>query len=153
MQSKIAAFKISRRSITAAVFSGQTLEYTDTRYLANVPKVALDSIHRDIGWIAENFHPEVAALACAEEDHDQRLRVQTLIESAEQYLLQRGIPIWKVTDAELLATYAVPAVPNKHELRQIARSMWPYLGSQHLSALDAASIGLYVQTERLLANH
>lgn len=153
MHSRLAAFKISRRSVTVAVFSGRTLEYIDTQHLSVLPKIALEGIERFLGWIIENFQPEMAALGVEEDEPDQRVRAQVLTQSAEQYLLQRGIPIWKVTDKELLNAYAVPAVPDKHELRQIARSIWPYLGSQHLPALDAALIGLLIQTERLLANH
>ena len=71
----------------------------------------------------------------------------------ESLLRDRGIPIWKVTDKELLDSFATPALTQKHELRQIARSLWPQVGQEQLLALDAALIGLYVQTERLLSDH
>jgi hypothetical protein len=153
MQSKLAAFKVDRRSITVAVFRGQTLDYIDVQHLSNVPKVAVEAVERFIGWVVENFHPEMAALSVGDEEGDQRLRAQTLTESAEKYLLKQGVPIWKIDDSQLLESYAVPHVANKHELRQIAHSMWPYIGSQHQPALDAALVGLFVQTERLLSDH
>jgi hypothetical protein len=153
MQSKLVAFKVSRRFVTVAVFSGQNLDYVDIQHLSNVPKVAVEALERFVGWVVENFHPEIAALAVDAEETDQQLRAQMLTESAEKYLLQQGVPIWKTTDSQLLESYAVPAVANKHELRQIARSMWPYVGSQHVPALDAALVGLFVQTERILSKH
>ena len=153
MQSKLAAFKVSGRSITVAVFSGQTLDYIDVQHLSNVPKVASEAVERFAGWIIENFHPEMAALSVDEEEKDQQPRAQMLTESVEKYLLKAGVPIWKVNDSQLLESYAVPRVPSKHELRQIARSLWPYVGNQHLPALDAALVGLFVQTERILSDH
>ena len=71
----------------------------------------------------------------------------------EGRLLEQGIPVWKVTDKELLEAYATPALTQKHDLRLIARSLWPHVAKEQLPALDAAIIGLYVQTERLLSHH
>lgn len=71
----------------------------------------------------------------------------------ESLLRQQGIPIWKVADKDLLDSFATPALTQKHELRQIARSLWPQVAQEQLPALDAALIGLYVQTERLLSQH
>jgi len=153
MKSKLAAFKVSRRSISAAVFTGQDLDYLDTQHLPNVPEAAADAVERFVSWIIENFRPEIAALAVVEEGRDRQLRAQMLIESTKKYLLHRGIPIWETSDPQLLESYAVPAVPSKKELRQIARSMWPHIETEHLPALDAALAGLYVQTERLLSPH
>lgn len=151
MRSKLASFKVSRRSITVAIFSGQNLEYVDIQHFTNVAKAATESLERFLGWIVENFHPEIVALAVDEEERG--LRAQELTSAAEKFLLQRGVPIWKVTDSQLLAGYAVPAVPNKHELREIAGSIWPHIESHHVQARDAALVGLFAQTERLLSNH
>ena len=149
MQSKLAAFKIFRRQATVAIFSGRNLDFVDIHHLSNVPKVALETLDRFIGWIVENFHPKIAALATDEEE--DRPRSQLLTAAAERKLLDRGIPIWKVSDTELLQNYAAPALTQKHDLRLIARSIWPYVASQHELAFDAALVGLYVQVERLLS--
>lgn len=153
MKSKIAAFKISRRSISAAVFTGQTLDYVDTQHFSNAPEAAADAVERFLSWIIENFHPELAALATDEEEWDQQSRAQDLTKAAKKHLLRRGIPVWEIADSRLLQSYAIPALTSKKELRQIARSMWPYLGIQNLPALDAALAGLYIQTERILAHN
>jgi|SRR5437762_5692758 len=150
MQPKLAAFKIFRRSATVAIFSGRNLDFVDIHYLSNVPKVAAETLDRFLGWIVENFHPQTAALATDEDERHPR--TQLLTDAAEQKLRDSGIPIWKVSDAQLLESYSIPALTQKHDLRLIARSMWPYVASQHLPALDSALVGLYVQVERLL-NH
>jgi hypothetical protein len=149
MPSKLAAFKIFRRSVTVAVFRERNLDFVDIQHLSNVPQVALETLDRFAGWIVENFHPKAAALAA--EENEDRPRTQMLAEATERKLLERGIPIWKVSDTELLENYAIPRLTQKHELRSIARSMWPYVATQHQAALDAALVGLYIQVERLLS--
>ena len=151
MQTKIAAFKIFSRTATAAIFSGRNLDFIDIQHLSNVPKTAMETLDRFIGWIVENFRPQLAALAMDEdEDHS---RVQELTDAAAQNLLASGVPIWKVSDRQLLEAYSEPALSQKHEFRRIARAMWPYVAEQHVPALDAALVGLYVQVERLLSDH
>jgi len=150
-QSKLAAFKIFRRSATVAIFTGQNLDFVDVRHLSDVPKVATETLERFVDWIIQNFQPESAALAFDEDEG--RPRPKLLTDVAERRLLQLSIPIWKVTDRELLQSYAVPAFTQKQDLRRIARAMWGYVAEQHQPALDVALVGLYVQIERLLSNH
>jgi len=153
MKSKIAAIKVSRRSISGAIFIGQTLDYIDTQQMSNTPDAAAATVARFLSWIVENFRPEIVALAVDEEDQDQQLRAQALTKAAKKYLLRRGIPVWETADSQLLQSYAVPALTTKKDLREIARSMWPHIENEHLSELDAALVGLYVQTERLLSHN
>jgi hypothetical protein len=151
MQSNLAAFKIFRRSATAAIFSARGLEFIDIKHLSNDPAKATEALNRFVAWILENFRPELAALGPDEEDNKPRAAMLTGV--VESLLRNQGIPIWKVSDKELLDSFATPALTQKHELRQIARSLWPQVGTEQLPALDAALIGLYVQTERLLSQH
>ena len=151
MQSKLAAFKIFRRSATAAIFSNRGLEFIDIKHLSNDPAKATETLNRFVGWILDSFHPELSALGTDEED--KKPRTAMLVGAVQNLLRQQGIPIWKVTDKELLDSFATPALTQKHELRQIARSLWPQVTQEQLPALDAALIGLYVQTERLLSDH
>jgi hypothetical protein len=151
MQSKLAAFKIFRRSATAAIFSDRGMEFIDIKHLSNDPAKATEALNRFVGWILENFHPELSALGTDEEDNKPRTAMLTGV--VESLLRRQGIPIWKVTDKELLDSFATPALTQKHELRQIARSLWPQVAQEQIPALDAALIGLYVQTERLLSQY
>lgn len=151
MHSNLAAFKVFRRSATAAIFSNRGLEFIDIKHLSNDPAKATESLNRFVAWILESFRPELSAFGTDEEDKKPRTAMLTGV--VESLLRDRGIPIWKVTDKELLDSFATPALTQKHELRQIARSLWPQVGQEQLPALDAALIGLYVQTERLLSDH
>jgi len=151
MQSRFAAFKIFRRSATAAIFSGRGLEFIDIKHLSNDPAKATEALNRFVGWILENFHPELGALATDEDDNKVRAEILTSI--VESRLREQGIPVWKVTDKELFEAYATPALTQKHDLRSVASSIWPEVAKEQLLALDAALIGLYVQTERLLSQH
>ncbi len=152
MQSRLVAFRIFRRSATVAVLSGRTLEFVDIQHLSNTPKVALETQERFIGWVLENFRPQIVVLATGADEDEDRPRAQMLTQAAEQKLLESGVPVWKVGDPELLESFAIPALTQKHELRAIARSMWPYVAAQHEPALDAALAGLYVQVERILSS-
>lgn len=151
MQSRLAAFKIFRRSATAAIFSDRGLEFIDIKHLSNNPTAASETVNRFVGWILESFRPELVALGSDEQD--SRPRTEMLTGIVESRLREKGIPVWKVADNELLEAYATPALTQKHELRSIARSLWPQVGKEQLPALDAALVGLFVQTERLLSQH
>jgi hypothetical protein len=151
MQSRLAAFKIFRRSATAAIFSDRGLEFIDIKHLSNDPAKATEAVNRFVAWILESFRPELSAVGTDEEDIRPRTTMLTGV--VESLLREQGIPIWKVADKELLDSFATPALTQKHELRQIARSLWPQVAQEQLLALDAALIGLYIQTERLLSDH
>lgn len=149
MQPKLAAFKIFRRLAVLAIFTGQVLDFVEVHHLSNVPKVATETLDRFVGWATENFHIETAVLAADEDEHNPR--IESLTMTAERKLLERGVPVWKVSESQLLESFGIPPLKQKSELRQVAQSLWPYVASQHLPALDAALIGLYVQVERLLS--
>jgi len=151
MHSNLAAFKVFRRSATAAIFSNRGLEYIDLKHLSNNPEKATESLNRFVAWILESFRPELSAFGTDEED--KKLRTAMLTGIVETRLRGAGIPIWKVAEKDLLDSFATPPLTQKHELRQIARSLWPQVSKEQLPALDAALIGLYVQTERLLSQH
>ena len=151
MQSKLAAFKIFRRLATAAIFSERGLEFVDIKHLSNDPAKASETLKHFVGWLLQNFRPELSVLATDEED--KRPRAAMLAAIVEGILLEQGIPVWKVTDQELLNSYASPPLTQKHDLRNIARSLWPQIPKEQLPALDAALAGLFVQTERLLSHH
>jgi hypothetical protein len=152
MHSKIVAFKIARRSASVAVFSGRHLDFLETKHLSNVPDKAGDALRRFVGWVFENFHPQLAALGLDEED--RKPRAALLASGVEKQLLQHGIPVWKVMDSQLLEAYSVPALTRKQELREIGRSMWPQVTPERNQfVVDAALIGLYVQVERLLSKN
>lgn len=151
MQSNLAAFKIFRRSATAAIFSDRGLEYIDLKHLSNDREKATEALNRFVGWILESFRPELSALGTDEEDIRPRTAMLTGV--VDSLIREQGIPIWKVADKDLLDSFATPALTQKHELRQIARSLWPQVAKEQLLALDAALIGLYVQTERVLSHH
>ena len=79
--------------------------------------------------------------------HRSEFRLQTL-----EHLREEGIPMWQVDRPALLSAYGIPPIKTRQNLRQIAKSVWPALESGSDALLDAALLGLYVQTERLFIN-
>lgn len=151
MHSKIAAFKIARRSASVAVFSSRHLEFLEVKHLSNAPEKAVETLQRFVGWTFENFHPEMAALGRDEEE--RRPRAAFLARAVEEQLLRYGVPVWKIVDSQLLEAYGIPALTRKQELRDIGRLMWPQILKGDDVGVDAALIGLFVQVERLLSKN
>lgn len=151
MTSKFAAIKIARRSISVAVFSSQTLEYTETRHLSNLEsaaKVTADGFLREVN---ENYNIDSAAIEIP--DNILNNRVAHLTQAVVKILRESGVPFSEVSLADLLIAYGVPPIKTRKELQRIALSIWPVLRGPRYSTvvLDAALLGLYTQVERLLS--
>jgi hypothetical protein len=151
MSSKLFAIKIRRRSVAIAVFSGKTLEYTDTLHLCNEPEAVSDTVAKFLAWVIENYRPASATIGISRARRGQR--VSALLEATEKMLLSEGIPVHKIDDRALLESYAIPKLKNKDQLRQIVRSFWPHLSHRQTSAFEAVALGFYLQVERMLAHH
>jgi len=143
---RLAAFKIERRSIAVAVCQGERLDHTQTRQLSSVREKAERSAAGFVNWILSHLQIESAAVEFIESSSDiqravlSRVVVQTLRES--------GIPLWEIPKQELFAGYCHPRLRSRRELRGVISSIWPALEGGE-GVLDAAALGLYVQTERL----
>lgn len=151
MHSKLIALKIRRRVITAAVFSGRSLEHIEALQLCNDPQEVSDAAARFIASLVERFRPDSAAIGLSRGRVGQR--VTTLIETAEAMFRGAGIPFWRIENQPVLESYAVPGLKSRQQLRPIVRSFWPHLAERQLTGYEAAALGLHVQVERLLSHH
>lgn len=149
MNLRVIALKVRRRSIAAAVFSGRTLEYTESLQLCDEPDGAAETTARFLASLLERFEPDAAAIGIG--TARQGSRVKSLIEIAERMLLADGIPFESVKDKALLERYAIPKLKNTRQLRPIMQAFWPQLEQRQLTAYEAMALGFYVQIERLLS--
>jgi len=143
------AIRIERRTIAAAVFHGEHMEYTDARQLSSDRDKAVASTAGFIGWLLSRFAVESAAVESIVNGHEiQRRALHDLICST---LREQGLPIWEIPKSVLLDGYGHPPVKSRTDLRQIAITIWPILAGTNakLFIQDAAALGLHVQTERL----
>ena len=143
------AVRVERRSIAAAVFCGDHLEYTQMRHLSSTKEKALSSAVGFVDWLLESFAIESVALeALASVEEIQR---RILTDVITETLRDRMLPIWQISKAQLFEACGHPALKSRKEVRQVIVAIWPVLAGTNGQTFirDAAALGLYVQTERL----
>lgn len=143
------AVRVERRSIAAAVFAGERLEYTQMRHLSSTKQKALSSAVGFVNWLLDSFAIESVALeALAGTEAIQR---STLTDLITETLRDRMLPIWHIPKAELLDALGHPALKSRKQVREVIATIWPVLADTNGQTFirDAAALGLYVQTERL----
>ncbi len=146
---RLISIRVERRTIAAAIFHGDHLEYTDSRQLSSAHNKAYVSALGFIDWLLARFSVESAALEAIPNGHEFQRRV--LHEAISQDLRDRGLTIWEIPKVALLEGCGYPSLRFRDQLRQVATSIWPILeGTRSKTFIqDAAILGLHVQVERL----
>jgi hypothetical protein len=142
------SIRIERRTVAAAIFYGEHLEYADSRQLSSVRDKALSSAVGFVTWILGRFQFESAALESIPNGHEILRRV--LHDGICQTLRSHALPLWEIPKTVLFEGYGQPPVKSRAELREIATAIWPVIAGTHAKVFqqDAAVLGLHVQTER-----
>lgn len=143
------SLRVERRTIAAAIFQGDHLEYTDARQLSSAHDKALASALGFIDWLLARFSAESAALESIPNSHEFQRRV--LHDAICHSLRERGLPIWEIPKIALLEGCGHPPLKFRAQLRQVATAIWPILEDTRSKTFiqDAAILGLHVQVERL----
>jgi hypothetical protein len=143
------AIRIERRTVAAAFFRGEHLEYTDARQLSSAHDKALASAVGFINWLLGRFPAESAALELIPNGYDFQRRV--LHNAICQTLRDRMLPLWEIPKAVLFEGSGYPPPKSRAQLREVAKAIWPILEGTHAKVFiqDAAVLGLHVQIERL----
>jgi hypothetical protein len=147
---RLAAIRIDRRAIAVAILNGDHLQYAAARQLSSSPDKALDSAVSFITRrVMEKFQFESAALEiipCAEQVQRAALHQATI-----RALGAKAIGILEISKRELLGAFGYPPPRFRKEVRQMASQIFPVLDEESGGPWthDAATLGLYVQTERL----
>lgn len=147
---KLGAFKVERRAVAAAIFSGVRLEYAQVRQLSSHDAQAELSAAGFVGWLCRSFHlPSVALEAYPAGEDTRRTALNATVVSV---LREQGIAVWAVSRQELLTAFGSPPLSTRKELRAVAAVIWPVIAGapQTRWTLEAAALGLYVQTNRFL---
>ncbi len=152
MAVKMAAFRVERRSVAAAIFHGTHLEHTDMKQLPSEGEKAEAGTVGFVNGILSDFDVSGVVVERLEKVKDARRK--RLHQAIEQSLRDSAVPVYKVGDDEMLSAFAYPSLSNRKELRQVVATIWPILLTKKGPAtkLDAAALGLYFQTERLFQN-
>jgi len=144
----LVAVRVERRTVAAAIFHGDHLEYADSRQLSSDREKALASAVGFIQWILSRFSVEAATLESIHNGHEFQRRV--LHDGICEVLRERILPLWEIPKKVLLESCGHPALKSRAQLREVATGIWPILEGTHAKLLiqDAAVLGLHVQTER-----
>jgi hypothetical protein len=148
-QASLISIRIERRTVAAAIFHGDQLEYTDSRQLSSTRDRALASASGFINWMLARFPVESAALESIPNGHEFQRRM--LHDAICRTLRERMLPIWEIPKLVLLEGCGQPPLKSRAQLRDVATSIWPVLAGTHAKVFiqDAAIVGLHVQIERL----
>jgi len=147
---KLAAFCVQRRSVAAAIFIGTHLGFCDARQLPSNRQKAESGAMGFVHWIIESFDIDFAALEVLNGKDD--LMRTGIYHATENSLRTRSVSIETIETEKLLSAFSVPAKAFRKDVREVITTIWPILASAktHPAKLDAAALGLYCQTDRLL---
>jgi hypothetical protein len=151
MKEKLAAVRIGRRTVAIAVFIGTHLEHSQIVRLSSDLNAALRRVPAIVQRALDQFG--VTTVALESPLRQPEVRTAKLQEVLVQQLRSFAVIVWPVSFADLCRHSSLPPVRTRHALRQIAGNLFPVLEGNSRSKLDcdAALLGLYVQTERLLS--
>ena len=147
--SSLLALRIERRSIAAAVYLGNHLDYTDFRQLSSSKDKALGSSVRFVNWLLDTFRIDSAALEII--PISQEIHRRTLSDLVEKTLQDRLLSLYRIRKSEVFEAFGEPRLRSRRELREVTTGIWPILAGSGAKVFvqDAAALGLHVQTERL----
>jgi hypothetical protein len=151
MNTRLAAIKVTRRSVSIVIFKGQTLHYAEIRHLSSRPDAAHANAVSYLERMLSQFQIEVAALE--EAVTSEEARSAELLSILEDELNRQEIRFRRVTKQTVFDVFAMEPLTTRKELRQVVTAFWPQLGTSDFdpSILDAAAVGLYAQVESLLS--
>ena len=144
------AIKVERRSIAVAVFVGNKLDYHDVRHLRAEPDKADSSAIGFLNWVIGEFSTTSAALERM--TNGNQIRRAGLNQAVLAALRENIVPVWEIDKKSLFAAYGYPPLESRADLRQVAHTiMWSMFNTPVPSPqeIDAAALGLHIQTERL----
>jgi len=145
---RLLSAKVERRSVSVAVFIGTELDYTQTRQLSSTREKAEASAAGFINSMMNHFEVESAALErIVSTENIQRLGLSRMI---GRTLREYALPVLEIEKRDLLAAFGHPAPRSRREMREVVLAIWPVLTDDG-GILDAAALGLFIQTERLFA--
>jgi len=148
-RTRLCAIRVERRAIAIAILNGERLEFVDGRHLATSQDKAIATVGSFIGKTMATFAFESAALEEIPQGHDVQ---RTLLQRAAiDALSESAVGLWIGPKADIMAAFGYPPPVSRRELREVVSQIYPVLNEEpgRPWTLDAAALGLYVQTERL----
>jgi hypothetical protein len=147
----LAAFSAERRIAAVALFRGTQLEDTRLRHLPIESAKAMGSVRELVTRTLEDYRPEFVAISAPSMKAGDRVRA--FCDAVKEIADNLGIPAEVVDDITLRQAYGHPPLTRKEHVRRAGRAIWPVLNDtkSRRAVVDAATVGLYLQIERLFS--
>jgi hypothetical protein len=147
----LAGIRVERRSIGAVIFHDLRIESVRVRQLPSNAAKSESSAAGFINQLVQDHPFESAAVEAVSQEENQRVGVT---KSVCHQLRENSISLWELNGKTVTAAFGYPPLNTRTELRKTIETMWPQMRLNHgqACALDAAALGLFIQTERLF-NH
>jgi len=147
---RVLAIRLERRTVAAAIFLGQQLEYPPMlRHLRKTTREALASTASFVTRILDQCDIAVAALERPPDD--EAVQRYALAEVVEAVLSEQAVSSWQIERQQLIGAFAHPSPRSRTEVRACISRMWPDVGDSFGAPLvkDALALGLMCHTESL----
>lgn len=147
----LAAFSAERRIAAVAVFHSTRLEDIQQRHIVPDINKASGSMRELVTRTIEHHTPDFIAISCPSARVGTRIRM--LCDVVTEVAAKFGIPVMEIDDSTLRLAYGYPPLIRQEHVRNVGRSIWPSLKDvkSKRAVVDAVTVGLYVQTERLFS--
>jgi hypothetical protein len=149
--SRLVAIRIERRCVATAVFTGRRLDAVRVRQLASDPVKAELSTAGFVRSIVGEFEIESAVLEHVSCPEDVQRTV--LARAVSHQLRESAVSLMEVDRRRVAAAFGHPPLVTRQDVRDAVLRIWPQLTPRRgqLCVLDAAAMGLFVQTEHLFS--
>jgi hypothetical protein len=149
MNTKLVAIRVQRRSLSIAVFAGTHLEHAEVYNLSSNNRKAEEST---IGYGRRLINDFGISAASMEWARNGDLRKTILTDMLVESFRDSGIQVFQADKQELFEAFGMPPLGTRKELGSVVITIWPSLNTPGFSSsvFDAAALGLFIQTERLL---
>ena len=143
------AIRIERRSVAVALFAGIHLLGRRSLQLSSDAGRAENSATSFVREILSEHNCSSVVMEKVVGD----VRRSLLYGAILRHCRAGGVSVWEVSKQQVLEALAHPPLKTRRAARDLMLRLWPMpsLKKTELAALDAFALGLYIQTERLLA--
>lgn len=150
MKAHSMALAITEHESAYVVFEGQKLISWEVCPFTSGTGSALKHITAQIVRCSAEFKISSAVL---EESALERTALPKLYAAAKQALVGLALPIFEIRTEDIFSSFGIPPPKTRDELRMMVSSIFPQVPGGHLMqvAFDAAALGLYFETNRLLS--
>lgn len=151
MKATSISFKISSAELGFAVFSRQKLMFWEAHHYVCESREVEAKLIAEAVRAVEKFSVAAVVLEPLSAMEVKAAGFGTTLRTRLRDV--NAIPIFEITEQQVFESFAFPAVGSRDELRQILATVFPQLQSNCLArhCLDAAALGLYFETDRLLS--